>query len=227
MMSVLLALGMVFCGALEAQDQKQDKSSKPMKAKEAKSAVRKAIRPTHREKLPQFTPERETASLSFVKEQHPQLIAVLERLKKINPEEYQWAIREIASDCDQLSNVKNRDANEYAVQLEAWRLRSKVGLAAADLNSKRTDEKEQKLKDLLRLQLLNQIKQQELERERIATRLAAMDKRLAELKQASEQTIDTRYQRLVKSKRPNRPGKEGVPTKDESQKSGEQKEQNQ
>ena len=224
MISICLATVLALSAAAP-QEQKQDKATKGMKGKDAKNAVRKAIRPTHREKLPSFTSERETAALAFVKEQHPQLIEVLERLKKIKPEEYQWAIREISGDTEQLSIVKNRDANEYAIQLEAWRLRSKVGLAAADLNAKRTEEKEQTLRNLLRLQLVNQLKQQELERERIATRLAAIDKRIAELREATEQTIDTRYQRLVK-KKSNRPNKEGVPAKDDSQKAAEQKQQN-
>src|SRR5438132_8650434 len=71
------------------------------------------------DKLPTFTPEREAAALTFVRQHHSELADLLSELKTSNEAEYQRAIAELFRKSEQLADTQARDPRRYELELAA------------------------------------------------------------------------------------------------------------
>lgn len=158
--------------------------------------------------LPTFTPEREAAALTFVAAHHPELSPLLAHLKKSRPNEYQRVIRKIFVDSERLAQSREAHPRRYELELKDWQFDSRIQLLVARLTMGRTPALEQELRRTLEEQLQARRDLLALERDRVAARLATLDKDLANFDVNREQMLDERFNKAINSigedKKPNK-----------------------
>jgi len=117
-----------------------------------------------------FTPEREAAALTFVKQHHEELVQLLQHLKKQQSKEYYQAIKELFRTSERLAMIQERDVQRYELELKSWKTKSRIQLLVTRLKITPDDAR---LQAELKRALLDQI-----------------DLRLGLLKQDHRQLID-------------------------------------
>jgi hypothetical protein len=167
--------------------------------------------------LPAFTPQREAAALQFVEQHHPELGQVLARLKKLNQEQYEQAIRQIFQESASLAAAKANDEKLHELMLEAWKVRSRIQVLAAQLAcaSNRDPEKEAELKRLLYRQVDLQRQNIEYRRDKALASVKIMETNIKTLEDNRDSIVERHFGFLTRSpKKANNPppGKSATPT---------------
>ncbi|MBS0210520.1 MAG: hypothetical protein JSS27_16370 [Planctomycetes bacterium] len=211
-LSLVIALACSLVGALVANGDDKARDSKDGKAAETKQADVKAknknerSQKTDKKKLAKplvagFTEGREAAALAFVRMNHPELIDLLEPLKATNPHEYQKAIRDLFMTSEKLGEMQQRNPQRYELELQDWKLGSRVQVLAVRLALRENAPVESELRQLL-------VEQQEtrrqlllLERDRLSSRLADIDSQITHLNQDPGKQVDTRLAEMVNAAR--------------------------
>lgn len=152
--------------------------------------------PGGQEAEPRTANEKELAALAFVEEHHPELARLLERLKRMSRAEYNRAIADLDKVRSGLENTRRRDPERYAVDLDAWKAKSKIDVLMAKLAAEdQPDPKlEQQLRDAFAAQVSVQIRQQNLERNRLLERVKVLDASLNRLEREGETIARNRYE---------------------------------
>jgi hypothetical protein len=150
---------------------------------------------------PKTDAEREAAALEFVGEHHPELAALLAKLKPMRPDEYAKAVRELAQVSRSLNDLKARDPRRYALGLDVWKCRSRVEVITARLASEPGPELESQLRQAVAAQLAAQTRQQRFERDQVAERLRRLDENLRKLESDPSAVVEARVQALLKKSR--------------------------
>ena len=166
---------------------------------EAKAA--KTDSPTKPAKSPKrvsgFTEEREAAAMTFVRMNHPELAALLDQLKLNDIAEYQRAIRELFHSSEKLAQLQDRNPKRYPMELEAWKLNSRIRLLVARL----TMSPDPKIEDELRQALVQQLGLRKAalndERERLESRVAELKEQLDKLEEQQVASVEKRMARLL------------------------------
>jgi hypothetical protein len=146
-----------------------------------------------------FTPEREAAAMTFVRTHHPELATLLTRLKDRRPGEYQKAIRDLFRVSEKLALSQEMQPNRYELELEEWKLTSRVQLLVARLTMDRSPAMEQELRDLIARQLEVHEKVIRLDRDRAAERVKSLDAELSRLAGDREQVLEEKFQKALRS----------------------------
>jgi hypothetical protein len=153
--------------------------------------------------LPPFTPEREAAALQFVAQHHPELGEVLARVKTLNRDQYQQAIRELFLEAEKLAAVKEKDEGLYQLLLEAWKVKSRIEVLAAQIAC--TREKDARLEAELKKLLYRQVdlhrEQVEYNRERTLATLKVMEANIKLLQEKRDEMVDRRFRILTGGKK--------------------------
>jgi hypothetical protein len=146
------------------------------------------------------TPAQEAAVLAMVKQHHADLESLLTRLKKTSPAQYTQAVRSLFRISVRLAAIQERDMARYELELEKWKLESRVQLlglkAVRDPGSQMiADQLRDSLKQLrdAKLQLLL------LERDRQQQRLAKLQAQIDNLGQRSPQQLEQELNAVLKS----------------------------
>lgn len=187
-MTTLLLIGMIGVRPALAEAP----APKAAKLVERKSAAAREPR------LPAFTPEREAAARTFVKLHHPELEDLLDRLKKSQTQHYQRAIRELFQTSETLTDLAAKDARRHALALEAWKLKSRADLLTAQARRTQSQSARDELKEIVAKQIDVQIRQHELDRERAAQRVKALDASIERLRAQREAQVDARVKQLTR-----------------------------
>lgn len=146
-----------------------------------------------------FTPEREAAALTFVRAHHSELADLLARLKERRPHEYQKAVRDLFRVSERLTESRERRPERYELELQEWKLQSRVQLLVARMTMGRTPELEHELRGLLNEQLDLRREIVRLDRDRATARLQTLQKELDDLDARREQLLQERWEKAVKS----------------------------
>jgi hypothetical protein len=146
-----------------------------------------------------FTPEREAAAMTFVRTHHPELADLLARLKDRRPGEYQKAIRDLFRVSERLAQSQEMHPNRYELELEDWKLASRVQLLVARLTMDRSTSMEQQLRALLAEQLEVREKLIKLDRDRAAERVKSLDAELSRLEGDRAQVLEEKFQKALRS----------------------------
>jgi hypothetical protein len=167
-----------------------------VKTPDAKSdAPSKPAKPPKR--ISGFTEEREAAAMTFVRMNHPELAALLDQLKLNDAGEYQRAIRDLFRSSEKLAQLQERNPQRYAMELEAWKLNSRIRLLVARL----TMSPDPKIEDELRAALVQQIGLRKesirAERERLENRVAELKEQLDKLSQEQDAAVEKRMAKLL------------------------------
>ncbi len=130
----------------------------------------------------------EADAIAFVQEHHPELVSLLQSLKSMRHKEYEMAIREIVRTKKRLETLAKREADLYAMELEAWKLKSEIDLMMAKAIARDKAFDKVVLRELLSLQVENQKKRWKHEQSTITKR----QEQLAELLKRTEGHEDER-----------------------------------
>jgi hypothetical protein len=122
----------------------------------------------------QLAAEREAAALAFAREHHPELVTLIEKLRKENRREYHLAIRDLSQASDRLARIKRQSPAQYEVALSAWKLDSRAHLLAARLTMSPDPALEAELKQVLRDRVDLRLQEYQFERDRIQKRLVTL-----------------------------------------------------
>jgi hypothetical protein len=151
------------------------------------------------DKLPLFTPEREAAAMTFVRQNHPELGKLLGQLKSSNADAYERAVRELFRTSEQLADMRGRDPRRYELDLAAWKLNSRIQLLAARRSMTNDPTVEDELRSALHEQIDVRVEQHLLERERAAARVEKLDAMIRTLRDGEDQDVEKRLVRLLRN----------------------------
>lgn len=92
------------------------------------------------EPLPRFTEEREAAALHFVRKQCPELVPLLEELKRGNRPAYEQQICETFQVTEFLADLQD-DPKRYGLELKTWKAENKALALVARLASPKEEDR--------------------------------------------------------------------------------------
>jgi hypothetical protein len=90
--------------------------------------------------LPRFTEEREAAAIHFIRKQCPELVPLLDELKKSNRATYELQIRETFQVTELLAELQD-DTKRYDLELKMWKAENKALVLVAKLATPRDDDR--------------------------------------------------------------------------------------
>jgi hypothetical protein len=192
-----------------------DDAAKSPPAKPAATATQQAPKPPVAKTSPPrpaaarpaaapLTPEREAEALAFAREHHPELAALIEKLRKDNRRQFDRALRELAQDRDRLVRLKKQVPAQYDLALAAWKLDSRAHLLAARMTMSQDPALEAELKQVLRDRVDLRLKQLESERGRLQDRLTVVNKTIDKIQADKNAFADVDLQRIKRSIAKNR-----------------------
>jgi hypothetical protein len=151
--------------------------------------------------------EREEAAFVLVREHHPDLVNLLERLKATKKNEYQQAVKELYRDSQRLEGARERDPERYKLELRAWQLDSRIRLLTAKLSLEDRPELQEDLKAAIAERSDVRLAQKELERDRTAARLKKLDEEIGNLTAGRDDELKRTLDRLLRVAEKARPAK--------------------
>jgi hypothetical protein len=152
-------------------------------------------------RLPGITAGREAAVMTFVREHHPELEALLVYLKKNRSADFERAFRELFGVSERLARIQEQDDVRYELELSHWKLQSRIQLLAARLKMEQTEELREQLRAALEEQVEVQIAIAQRERQRMAERLERLDARIERLQSEKTQLVETQLRQLTQAPR--------------------------
>lgn len=146
-----------------------------------------------------ITPEREAAAETFARLHHPELADLLQRLKAAHHADYDNAVRDLFRESERLARLKSRDVARYELELQIWKVSSRIRLATARLAMDDSDSLRSDLRSLLRERVTLRAQLVQLDRDKTAARLQKLDADLKSLTADPETLVDQDLERLIKS----------------------------
>jgi hypothetical protein len=195
-------------------------STTPGKSVEAKSAVDKSAKaqptavkrapakPSAVKPAPPLSAEREAVALAFAREHHPELAALIDKLRHDNRRDYERALRELSQASERLTQLKKQSAERYELSLAAWKLDSRSQLLAARMTVSQSPALEAELKQLLSERADVRLKEYQFERARLVDRLTKLNASIQAIETDKNAVVDKDLQRIKRSvARSRRPAK--------------------
>src|SRR4051812_45342456 len=90
--------------------------------------------------LPKFTEEREAAALHFVRKHCPELVPLLDELKKTNRTAYELQVRETFQVTELLADLQD-DPKRYDLELKVWKAENKALVLVAKLAAPKEEDR--------------------------------------------------------------------------------------
>ena len=140
----------------------------------------------------------EPDAIAFVQEHHPELVSLLQSLKAMRQKEYEIAIREIVRTRKRLESLAKREVETHAVELEAWKLQSKIDLLIAKGIARDKAFDTAVLRELLKLQVENQKKRWKHEQTTLIKRQEQLGQLLLRTEGHEDEKIDQQLSILLK-----------------------------
>lgn len=156
--------------------------------------------------------DREAAALAFAGLHHPELVGLIEQLKETNPAEYQKAIRELARTSERLNQIQPKESKRYELELNAWKIASRVRLLAARLTMSRDPALEQELRDTLSQQIDARLQLLLLEQEEINGRLKKLDSTIETLRSTRDEQAKKSFDNVIRGITKATPRQKPVPS---------------
>ena len=147
----------------------------------------------------EVTPEREAAAETFARLHHPELAELLSRLRSSRHGEYDNAVRQLFRESERLAKLKGRDSQRYELELENWKIGSRIQLAVARLAMGETPELREELTRLLKAKITARTALVQLDRQKTAARLERLDTELANLQTDPAGQAEKELDKLLRS----------------------------
>jgi hypothetical protein len=149
--------------------------------------------------LPRFTEEREAAARFFIKKHVPEILPLLDELKKNNPASYQQEIREVFQVTEMLADLQD-DPRRHDLELRIWTAESKAHALIAKLATPKEDERkkvEASLQELARELVELDIQVLELKAEQLDKELGGINQELSKARDHMDRDVKKRYEGLL------------------------------
>lgn len=159
------------------------------------------------EPLPRFTEEREAAALHFVKKHVPDLVPLLEDLKRANRPAYELQIRETFQVTELLADLQD-DPKRYELELKIWKAENKALVLVAKLAAPTGDARkmvEDQLQALAKELVELEVQSLEHRVEVLRTELTAAKDDLTKLRDNVERATKDRFEALLERARKKKP----------------------
>jgi hypothetical protein len=140
---------------------------------------------------------REAEALAFVREHHAELATVLEALKPMDPVEYGKAIVELSHVARSLAAIRAKNLARYAVQLDAWKAKSRVELLAARLAGAPSDDLRARLRSAIEAKVDADIARHRYELEQAEAAVRRARDSLGRLENNRSVVVENRYRALA------------------------------
>ncbi len=150
------------------------------------------------EPLPKFTEEREAAALHFVRKHCPDLLPLLEDLKKANRPAYELQVRETFQVTELLADLD--DPKRHELELKIWKAENKALVLVAKLATPKEDDRKAVEDQLLSLaKELVELELQSMEHrvEVLRMELSAAKDELAKFRDNIDRTTKDRFEALL------------------------------
>lgn len=149
-----------------------------------------------------MTKQQEQSALKFARRHHPELAELLKQLDRDMTSEYDKAIRQIHVVNERLERIKDRSLEDYNLQLNLWKVDSRIRLLAARMTMSSDEQLQVEMEKLLTQRF--SLKEQQLQRDKVrtTTRLEKIDSQLENLHNNREELLKrelARYQKLQPS----------------------------
>ena len=152
--------------------------------------------------VPQAAPAvdaRAAAALAFAAEHHPELVPLLERLRRDAPTEFKAAIADLEKTRERLAKLSDRPPERQVAALAEWKLSSRIRLSLARLATRAR----------------NRAAGARAERERIAAQFEKLTDQLADFDRDPEAAIAREFEtvraKAVRGGKRNKPGPAAQP----------------
>lgn len=149
--------------------------------------------------MQEVTPEREAAALTFAKRHHPELASLLEVLKTRPRDGYDDAVRDLFRTSERLTKLKARSPERYELELQLWKVDSRIRLLAARLVMEDNDELRGQLRELLREKTHVREALLRDDRTKAAAKVEKLDSDIAALRADPETSVDQDLEKLLKA----------------------------
>jgi len=137
--------------------------------------------------------EQAAAALAFAAEHHPELVPLLERLRREAATEFSAAIADLEKTRERIARLGDRQPERQAAALADWKLSSRIRLALARLATNPSAEAEAELRELVAARARKRMAAARAERERTAARLEKLTGELADFDRDPEAAIDREF----------------------------------
>jgi len=148
--------------------------------------------------LPRFTEEREAAALFFIKKHVPEVLPLLEELKKNNPAQYQQEIREVFQATEMFADLQD-DPRRHELELKIWKTETKAQTLVAKLSTPKEERTkvEANLQEMARELVDLDIQVLELKADQLDKELGEVKDELARTKEQMDKSIKAKYDALL------------------------------
>jgi hypothetical protein len=149
--------------------------------------------------LPRFTEEREAAALFFIKKHLPEVLPLLEELKKNNAGQYQKEIREVFQVTEMLADLED-DPPRRDLELKIWITESKAHALVAKLATPNEEERkkaEDGLRELARQLVELDIQDLQQKADQLKKDLTEVEEDLAKAREQQDKNAQARYEALL------------------------------
>jgi hypothetical protein len=151
------------------------------------------------EPLPRFTEEREAAACHFVRKHCPELVPLLEELKKNNRRAYELQVRETFQVTEYLADLQD-DPRRYEVELKVWKTENKAMVLVARLAAQKVEDRkatEGRLRELAKELVDLEIQALEHRVEVVGRELTAAREDLTRAKSSADRTTREKYDGFI------------------------------
>lgn len=151
--------------------------------------------------LPRFTEAREAAALFFVRKHVPEMLPLLDQLKKTDSSKYEREISYVFHVTELLADLRDNPAR-HDLELQIWIAQNKAQVLVARLVTLASPQREKSLMQLKGLaERLVQLDVQvlELKERQLKQQLSEVRADLSQLRQQQDQQIQARLQQLLRS----------------------------
>jgi hypothetical protein len=166
-----------------------------------------SLPPAEAAPLPRFTEEREAAALHFVRKHCPELLPLLEELKRTNRPLYERQILETFQVTELLADLLD-DPKRYEVELRIWKTENQAMVLVAQLTTAKPEEREsldQRLQHLARELIELEAQAIECRIELLQAELAFHKEELAKHRDQLDRLARERYEALLEKARKKKP----------------------
>jgi len=156
---------------------------------------------------PRFTEEREAAALYFVKKQCPELMPLLDELKKTNRAAYEAQIRETFQVTELLAELQDDD-KRYQLELKVWKAENKALVLVARLTTLQGEDRkaiEGQLHALAKELVDLEFQSLEHRIELLQNELVTSKEELGKFRDNHERSVKDRYESLLEKARKRKP----------------------
>lgn len=137
------------------------------------------------------------AVVEFASQHHPELGQLLASLRRHDRSQFNKAVLDLNLTVERLARTQARSPERYQLDLDAWKLDSRIQLLAARMSMDDSPKLQTELKQLIEQRLEVRALQWEQERERLRARIDKLDKSIEVLRTHPTEAVERELNRLT------------------------------